>query len=314
MPNEANPASGAQPAATAGATDANLRPRSSLAVNPTVFQSPAPAAAKPQDDKGAATADESKGKTETAAAADDEVPEKFRNKTAAEIAKEYKKLESERGRMANELGQLRRTVDELLEVTIKGDKPRTKTKAAEPEEDPVTNDRLLADPDKEIKKAAKKAVKDEIDETQKRLTALEYDREVKAFEARFPTYKETMENEQFQEWIKKSQKRQKLATEAIQGSFSSAHELFEFWEEIQAEREAAKPKATETPAKADKVDDAATARPGAKGAAAAKAAQATSNKPVFKREDIRRMFNKNRSEYNRRFDEIQEAYREGRVV
>lgn len=305
------------------------KPRPTLGVNPTA--SPAVKVVAPSAATEAKTPPTPAATSESPAPSEpaptpDTLPPKFRGKSVSDVVDMYKNLESDRGRMANEIGQLRATVAELLQLagggaaTSSTSKPAKKAGADEAET--VTNvDTLLSDPDATIKKTARKAVKEDLDATDARLAKLEYTRELEAFEKAHPKYKATMEDEDFVTWVGKSTRRQKLASEAsTKGSFEAAYELFGLWEELNAEK-AEKAATKETPApkagsaKAD-LEAASTVRPGSAKASSTSGASAAANPnaKTFNKKELAKLFTRNRNEYMRQLPEIQKAYAEGRVV
>jgi len=245
----------------------------------------------------------------------DELPAKYKGKTPAQIAEMHRNLESEKGRMANELGQLRRTVDELLTASFRSQNPDV---ASKKKREPVTSDKLLTDPDAVLQETAKAAVKDDLDANSDRVSKLEYQLAQRDFDKDFPDAAATMGDESFIEWVKASPYRLNLATQAhTNGSFPAARELFGLYGETKEVRKAkveAKPKTDPEAAKA-----ATTVRPGNSSPTSREAKKADDAKkgPVLKRGAIRKLFVTNRNEYMRRMEvggDIYEAYRDNRVI
>jgi len=273
-------------------------------------------APKPAPKKAVAKAAATVAETTTEETADDEpapvkIPVKLQGKSTDDLIAMYTNLESVKGRMANEVGQLRAVIDELLSARAVDTTPKGKTKKAVDTDEPVTSDKLLSDPDNVISDKARKAVKKDLDDTSDRVSKLEYAKEKDSFERDFPAYAETMTDEDFLGFIQKSPYRTALAKAAYEGSFPAARELFGLYGEIQSVR-APKTKKVE---EAD-TDAATTVRPGASGPATkpAKQAIAKSQKKTWTKKEIRKLFMTNRASYTRQFDEIKLAYREKRVV
>lgn len=124
-----------------------------------------------------------------------EVPAKFQGKSEAEIIESYLALEKEFGRRGNELGQLRRINDELLELR----EPAKGTPSA-PERKKVEVDSLLDNPDEVINDAV-----DNNPRLRKLEQSLEQDRiskEKAAFESAHPNWNEQLTSDaNFQQWI-----------------------------------------------------------------------------------------------------------------
>lgn len=292
-----------------------------LQLNQSGTAVPTPVAAKPAPKKVAAvaeeTADVAEEATETETTTEavetnaDEIPAKLRGKSPSQLAAMYKNLESVKGRMANELGQMRQVLDELL--SARAAPPTQKAKKAEDTDEPVTSDKLLSDPDKTISDKARKAVKKDLEDTSDRLSKLEYAKEAESFTRDFPDHAETQQDPDFLAFVQRSPYRAGLAKATFDGSFPAARELFGLWNEI---KEAKTPKA-EAKAKVEAdVDAATTVRPGSSGPAMkpAKQAIANSKKKVWSKKEIRNLFMKNRAAYTRQFDEIKSAYADKRVV
>lgn len=285
-------------------TDDTFPPRPSQLVNRVPFSAPAtPApAVKPQT-----------APTAPAPEADDDVPAKYKGKTRKQVAEMHQNLESEKGRLANEVGQLRKTVDELLAASIKGND--SDARPTKKKREPVTSDTLLTDPDKTITDTAKEAVKEDLDKTSDRLSRLEYKAEEKAFMGDFPEASDLIGTEEFVSWVQASPIRLRLAAAAHQGSFDAARELFGLRREVDSAR---KPK--EEVAKVDQteaVKDATTVKPANAAANRASNGQFKPKGETVKRSYIRNLFIKNRTEYTRRMaqgGDLHAAYAEKRVI
>jgi hypothetical protein len=92
--------------------------------------------------EGAATQEPGTPASEDAAEEDTSIPEKFRGKTAAEIAASYMELEKDYGRRGNELGDLRKVTDDILKAQLT---PKADAEPAKPASE-VTSDDLLENP------------------------------------------------------------------------------------------------------------------------------------------------------------------------
>jgi hypothetical protein len=254
--------------------------------------------------------------TETAPDAD--LPEKYRGKSAKEIADWHRSLETEKGRMANELGQLRKTVDELLAASFRATNPDTKP--SKKKRDPVTSDKLLTDPEAAITETAKDAVKDDMEATSDRVSKLEFDAAQRDFLRDFPDAQTRMADQSFVDWVKASPYRLSLAAQAHQGSFLAARELFGIHNEIRDAQKAAKPEETKKPDPKDVANAASTVKPSGSTSPAAReatAARKVAEGPKIKRAAIRKEYISNRTEYMRKMQpggEYNLAYTEGRVI
>jgi hypothetical protein len=142
---------------------------------------------------------------------DDGIPEKFKGKSAAEIAQSYANLEAELGRKSQEVGSLRGLTDQLLELKRTEDLTNN---GGQPTPTEVTADDLLADPRNAIRTVAA----EETSQTNSRVDALEAQLALKAFEDRYPTFRQDQTDEKFQDFVQKSNYRSNLAGKAAQGT------------------------------------------------------------------------------------------------
>lgn len=235
---------------------------------------------------------------------EDSLPEKYRGKTAAEIAEMHRNLESELGRARNEIGQVRRLADELLGIN-RAQAVRTEA-ANQPQRKPLTPDDLLSNPEQAVT-AVVKAEADQRDAAQAdRLSRLEAELLMARFERKHPEYRTTMEDPKFVEWVQKSSLRGRLAQAAASGDYNSADELFTLYSEAQAVTQSTQKSST------DQARSAGLARPGGSQTATAGTSQ-SANKQVWSRAKLMEMRLNNPEEFERLQPEILRAYAEKRV-
>lgn len=137
------------------------------------------------------------------------LPDKFKGKTVADIVESYNNLEREYGRRNNEVGELRKLTDQLLELE------RSKeTQTEEADDKTIDADSLLENPQEAINKSI------ENNPTLKKLTETITNKEraenLSKFEGAHPDWKEVMGSEDFLKWIGQSQVRAKMLIEADQ--------------------------------------------------------------------------------------------------
>lgn len=130
-----------------------------------------------------------------------QVPEKFKGKTVADIVKSYEHLEREYGRKNNEVGELRKLTDKLLQLEPSS-KPQEKA-----EDETIDADALLENPAEVIRKTLAK------DPTIQTLVtdAVERKRreQLSVFESQHPDWQSVMASKEFVEWVGKSPMRVK---------------------------------------------------------------------------------------------------------
>lgn len=207
----------------------------------------------------------------------DDLPAKFKGKTAKEIAASALEAEKLIGRQGQELGQLREIVDGYIKSQL-GPKKSTDGSVEEVKTDPNVESGLRT-----IRKM----------ETELKLRDAHQD------------YKEIVTDPEFAEWIGKSKVRTRLFVAADKEyDFDAADELFSNWKEIKALK--ATREANEGADDKRKADlKAAKTGAGAGGGSA--------GKKIYLRTDLIKLRQFNPDKYNAMDAEIQAAYREGRV-
>jgi hypothetical protein len=165
------------------------------------------------------------------------IPDKFWDgdleSSARKLADSYGNLESDRGRLANEVGTLRHLVDQALDLKRTQD---LQDNGGEPGEDsqPVTADDLLNDPDTAISRAVERATRP----LTEKLSRAEQQEALMRFEQNHPTFREDLQDQQFQQWVAGSAYRQRLAQHVLESEkqgrpdFDAAEELWSGWEEV----------------------------------------------------------------------------------
>lgn len=246
----------------------------------------------------------------------EDVPEKLRGKSVRDLLAILREQEQHIGRQANEVGTLRKLVDQALEIGAPGHASRT-AKEAPPTEAQLDADGLLSDPLGSVSRVAKATTKP----LEERLEQLEAERRHQAFLAAHPTVQQDINDPAFVDWVKGNKARAKLGMRAFpQGQtpdFDAADDLWTLWEEHRASKAQA----------AQEAQDEADAPPPSKPAPAQKAAPkllsgAGGSEPgtgksqrTFSRAKLIKMQAEDPgSYYDAEFQaELMKAYREGRV-
>lgn len=238
--------------------------------------------------------------------ADDGLPEKYRGKTAAEIAIMHQNAESELGRARNEVGTLRRLSDEFLGIR-RAELEREKA-ANQPTRQPITTDALLEKPEETILSTVRMEVERAEAAREARTAKMEADLAEAKFTRSFPDAEKTLQDPEFQNWVRSSPYRQRMALQASQGDFDAAGDLFGLYNSTK----------TETPAKlkesgTDQARKAALSRPG--GSSASGVIPGNDGKKIYKREELITMRIKDPEGFARlcETEDINQAYRENRV-
>lgn len=223
---------------------------------------------------------------------DQDIPEKFRGKQLKDVAKSYMNLEQELGRKANEVGELRKLTDRLLELELANKRVRQ-------EDIQIDEDEFLDDP----KKAVNKAISEnpEMQEIRKSMAKTKQLEFLATMDSVSPGWKDTVQEDGFKQWVAASPIRGRLALEADNLNFDAAQELVNTYKEIKKSRSKDTEEAEEATKESIKKGSLESGATGAKG------------KKIFRRADLMRLRLSDPDRYNAMQNEILKAYSEGRV-
>lgn len=149
------------------------------------------------------------------------IPERFRGKPVEEVARSYTELEKLYSKQAQDLGAMRRTVDELVNLKLPSD-----IKAGEPVTKPVTVDEVYEDADKAIRRVVKEESADRIAALEKELQQERIERAMGEFTKTYPTWKQDAASPEMINWIHEKPYRVRLARAADAGDLDAAADLF----------------------------------------------------------------------------------------
>lgn len=228
---------------------------------------------------------------------DDDIPEKYRGKSAKEIARMHQEAEKALGRQGSEVGELRRLVDDFIKAQTVA-----KTQQQAPADDDIDEVDFFADPKAAISKAIEKHPKIKAAEdlilSNKKAEALN------TLKAQHPDFQEIVQSPDFAEWVGKSKVRQELFVRADQAyDFDAANELLSTYKERKAVVE--KTKAVEQVERKQAVKAASMG--------STKGSGESIGKKTYRRTDIIDLMVRNPDRYAALADEIMAAYAEGRV-
>ncbi len=229
---------------------------------------------------------------ETVPQEDLDIPEKFRGKDKKAIAHSYTELERELGRKANEVGELRKLTDRLLELEL----AKTKNKQ---EDIHIDEDEFLEDP----KKAVNRAISDspEIQEIRQSMAKTKQLEFLAELDSTNQGWRELVQEDGFKQWVAASKVRSRLAIEADQLNIDSAKELIDTYQEIKKIRSKETEDADKATKESIKKGSLETGATGAKG------------KRIYRRADLMNLKLTDPDRYNAMQNEILKAYSEGRV-
>lgn len=224
----------------------------------------------------------------------DEIPEKYKNKSPAEIIQMHQEAEKLLGRHSSEVGELRRIVDDFVKANLDS----TTTEKVEEEE----SIDFFDDP----KKAVEQAIAN--NPALKEVTNLSNQMKQQAFMNRlntdFPEHTELVNDSEFVNWVKGSNIRQQMyARAAQQYDWDSAEELLSNWRSISGAKEKAA-----TTQKADLKQERKKASTGS-----SKGSGEQKSRKIYRRADIINLMRTDPKRYSDLSDEITQAYAEGRV-
>jgi hypothetical protein len=233
----------------------------------------------------------------------EELPEKYRGKSAIEIAKMHQEAEKLIGRQANEVHEVRSLADQLLKQQLESNKKVQQ----QPIEESLEED-FFADP----KQAVNRQVEKHPAVIEARQAALEMKKMKTAQQlaAKHPDFGTIAQDAGFQDWVKSSAIRLQLFAKAdAEYDFESADELLSTYKEIKQIKQAQQVQQTATAAK---VESQAQAQ-AMKAATVDVGGAGESSRKVYRRADLIKLRMTDPDRYEQMADEIMAAYAEGRV-
>lgn len=225
----------------------------------------------------------------------DDLPEKYRNKSLKDIIAMHQESEKLIGKQGNEVGELRRTVDDFI-------KTQTSRNLKTDEEPELSDDDFYSDPIQATKRAIDEhpAIKD----AKQQAMAMKQAAVQNQIASKYPNFREIASSDEFGNWVKASKVRLELYSRAQdEYDFDSADELLSTW----IERQEYTKKVTDT-SKLDREQQLKSADMGTSGAT-----ESTSKKK-YRRSDIIKLMQTDPDRYDSMAPEIMQAYRENRVI
>lgn len=238
------------------------------------------------------------GEEENNQAQTPEVPDKYRGKSLDEIIRMHQEAEKLIGRQAQEVGETRKLVDDLIKQQI--NKPNVEPEAKQEID-------FFEDPNKAINQAidnhpavlsAKQAAE------QSRIASA-----VATIEKQHPDYMEVANSAEFAEWVKASKVRLNLYASAVNYDVDSALELLSTYKAIKGVSQVKADSQVDATIEADK----AQRKQNLKAASVQTGGSGETPQKFFRRQDILRLMMYDRERYHALEPEICQAYAEGRV-
>jgi len=162
-------------------------------------------------------------------AAENEIPERFRGKSPVEIAKAYTELEKLNSRQAQDLGAMRKSVDELLTLQLQ----KSGTGAEAESKKPISSDDLYENPDATIRKVVKEESQERIKKLEEELQKTKLEKAYAKLTENFPEWQDDVKDPAMISWIHEKPFRVRLARSADAGDFDAAEELFGLYYDTQ---------------------------------------------------------------------------------
>ena len=230
-------------------------------------------------------------------ASEDDLPEKYRGKSASEIATMHRELEQRLGQQSQEVGELRKAFDEMVKQSIAAQQAPS---APEPEVDEVD---FFTDPQAAVKKAIENHPM--LKQSQAVAAEMAKSQALAQLQAAHPDMKEVLTDSGFQEWVGKSQVRRELFERADKGyDFAAADELLSLYKERRS--------IVEQTAKVEQAAQKNEIKKASTGSARSNP-DSTKSRKVYRRRDIIELMNRDPKRYEALMPEIMKAYQEGRV-
>lgn len=237
---------------------------------------------------------ESQDAAKSAPKEEDNIPDEFKELSKADLAGMLKHTRKELGRQNAEVGEIRKLADELIKSQLK----------SKPEPEPVTEVDFFENP--------KEAIRQAVETNPRVLAAEQYAVQAQRAQAlqllaqKHPDYTNIVQDANFANWIKSSKIRSKLFQEAEAYDVDAADHLLSTYKQLNP---VAKPQEKEAPSAEEK----ASRETSMKAAAVDTGGSGESGKKIYRRTDLIRLKMRDPAKFSDMQDEIDKAYREGRV-
>ena len=250
------------------------------------------------DEMEAATAESPDVEQEVESPEATDLPNKYQGKSASELAEMHSNLEKLMGKQSQEVGELRKAFDSMVQDSIV-----TRNEAQSAPEPEVEDIDFFTDP----KAAIARAVASDPTLQHARVVTAEMAKKeaLASLQTSHPDMREVLSDSKFQEWVGASKIRTQLYQSADQNyDYESANELISLWKErAQVVKQTA---AVEKQAQKQEIKKAAT------GSSRSNPSGQTTRK-TYRRRDIIELMQKDPARYEAMQPEIMKAYAEGRV-
>ena len=231
---------------------------------------------------------------EVEAPSDEDLPDKYKGKSASDIARMHQELEKRLGQQSSEVGELRRHFDEYVQSNVQAQQSAPEV---------VEEVDFFADPNA----AMAKAIENHPTLKQAQAVAAEMAKSqaLAKLKASHPDMSDVLQDEGFRDWVSGSPIRRELYQKAdAQYDFAAADELITLYKERQG--------VVKQTAKVEKQHQKNEVKRASTGTARSNPEGATSKK-IYRRRDIIELMNSDPKRYEALLPEIMKAYAEKRV-
>ena len=229
---------------------------------------------------------------------DTTVPPKFQGKSVDEILASYSNLEKQYGKQGNELGELRKLADTLIQKNLQESQNNT----GQQDLPPLKEDDFLTDPVSSVRRIVEEAlqpIKGALEQTTAETT-------ISRLQTKHPDLEKIVQDVDFQKWVMESVPRQEMWQKASAGDFNYADELLTQYKDLYSIKQEAVQQKVQT--EKEKELQAATAV-----ASGASPDAVSTGKPTYRRSELIRLQLEDPKRYADLQPEIYQAYSEGRV-
>ena len=228
---------------------------------------------------------------ETTEEPEEDIPEKYQNKSVQEIARMHQEAEKLLGRQSSEVGELRKVVDSYIQTQLSPKAPQEEVEEVDFFDDPRKAVSQAIENHPKIKQA------EEVQNNYRRQTAMS------EIQAKHPDMREIVQDPAFADWIQGSKIRTQLYQHADQGfDADAADELLTNWKERKGI-----------------VDQTVALEKQERKAAVKKASTGSSrgtgetSRKIYRRTDLIKLMQTDPDRYEANSEEILRAYKENRV-
>ena len=223
-----------------------------------------------------------------------ELPDKYKDKPVEELVRMHQEAEKLLGRQGAEVGELRKAVDDLLKTKL------DEFKGGNEVEDQEEDFDFYENPKEAVNRTLEKS--ETIQEMKQMLAQQQQAEVLKMIENKYPDYRDTIQNENFVEWIKASKVRTELLQRADKYDLDAAFELLGNWKELKGTVE----KVKEVNEKDRKLQRKAASTGGG-------GSSEPVSRKIYRRTDLVNLMRTNPRKYMANVEEYDRAYAEGRV-